>query len=106
MMEALVYRCSVQRSISPNTIPAPDQNRSKSAGSEAPKTICLARPPAMRDPMPHLVHHKRLRIEWGHCDPAGIVFNSRFFEYFDWSTWEMFETVLSVPRQDLFTTYD
>ena len=56
--------------------------------------------------MPHLVHHKRLRIEWGHCDPAGIVFNSRFFEYFDWSTWEMFESVLGVPRQDLFTTYD
>src|SRR5205807_722836 len=29
-----------------------------------------------------------------------------FFEYFDWSTWEMFESVLGVPRQDLFTTYD
>jgi 4-hydroxybenzoyl-CoA thioesterase len=56
--------------------------------------------------MPHLVHNKRLRIEWGHCDPAGIVFNSRFFEYFDWSTWEMFESVLGVPRQDLFSTYD
>ena len=56
--------------------------------------------------MPHLVHRKRLRIEWGHCDPAGIVFNSRFFEYFDWSTWEMFESVLGVPRQDLFSTYD
>jgi len=56
--------------------------------------------------MPNLIHHKRLRIEWGHCDPAGIVFNSRFFEYFDWSTWEMFEGVLAVPRQDLFTTYD
>jgi 4-hydroxybenzoyl-CoA thioesterase len=56
--------------------------------------------------MPHLVHHKRLRIEWGHCDPAGIVFNSRFFEYFDWSTWEMFESVLGVPRQDLFSAYE
>src|SRR5436309_14627969 len=61
---------------------------------------------SIRAPMTNLVHHKRLRIEWGHCDPAGIVFNSRFFEYFDWSTWEMFETVLGVPRQDLFTTYD
>jgi len=56
--------------------------------------------------MPNLVHHKRLMIEWGHCDPAGIVFNSRFFEYFDWCTWEMFEATLGVPRQDLFTTYD
>ena len=56
--------------------------------------------------MLNLVHHKRLRIEWGHCDPAGIVFNSRFFEYFDWSTWEMFEAVLGVPRSQLFATYD
>jgi 4-hydroxybenzoyl-CoA thioesterase len=29
---------------------------------------------------------RRLTIEWGHCDPAGIVFNPRFFEFFDWST--------------------
>jgi 4-hydroxybenzoyl-CoA thioesterase len=56
--------------------------------------------------MPNLVHRKRLLIEWGHCDPAGIVFNSRFFEYFDWCTWDMFEATLGVPRQDLFTTYD
>ncbi len=56
--------------------------------------------------MASLVHHKRLMIEWGHCDPAGIVFNSRFFEYFDWCTWEMFERALGVPRSDLFTTYD
>ena len=26
---------------------------------------------------------RQLTIEWGHCDPAGIVFNSRFFEFFD-----------------------
>src|ERR1700757_3336459 len=56
--------------------------------------------------MAKFVNRRRITIEWGHCDPAGIVFNSRFFEYFDWSTWEMFETVLGVPRQDLFTTYD
>lgn len=29
---------------------------------------------------------RRLTIEWGHCDPAGIVFNPRYFEFFDWST--------------------
>src|SRR5215510_11714349 len=51
--------------------------------------------------MPHLVHHKRLRIEWGHCDPAGIVFNSRFFEFFDWSAWQMFEAALGVRPNDL-----
>jgi 4-hydroxybenzoyl-CoA thioesterase len=38
-----------------------------------------------------------MRVEWGHCDPAGIVFNPRFFEYFDRGTWLMFATVLDVP---------
>ncbi len=28
---------------------------------------------------------RRVTIEWGHCDAAGIVFNPRYFEYFDWS---------------------
>ena len=26
------------------------------------------------------------RIEWGDCDPAGIVFNPRFFAFFDDAT--------------------
>jgi 4-hydroxybenzoyl-CoA thioesterase len=56
--------------------------------------------------MANLIHQRRLTIEWGHCDPAGIVFNSRFFEYFDWCAWEMFEAVLGVPRADLFAAYD
>src|SRR5215475_10003530 len=56
--------------------------------------------------MPNLVHRKVLTIEWGHCDPAGIVFNSRFFEYFDWCTWELFEAALGVPRAELFVAHD
>jgi 4-hydroxybenzoyl-CoA thioesterase len=51
------------------------------------------------------VHRRRLSIEWAHCDPAGIVFNSRFFELFDGSTWALFETVLGVAKQDLFATF-
>jgi 4-hydroxybenzoyl-CoA thioesterase len=31
-------------------------------------------------------NRRSLTIEWGHCDPAGIVFNPRYFEFFDWST--------------------
>ena len=56
--------------------------------------------------MANVVHRRQLTIEWGHCDPAGIVFNSRFFEYFDWCSWEMFEAVLGVPRAQLFAAYD
>ncbi len=39
---------------------------------------------------------RRLTIEWGHCDPAGIVFNPRFFEYFDWSTALLVSTALAL----------
>jgi 4-hydroxybenzoyl-CoA thioesterase len=56
--------------------------------------------------MANFVSHKEFKIEWGYCDPAGIVFNSRFFEFFDEGTWQLFETVLAVPRAELFATYD
>ena len=26
---------------------------------------------------------RTVRIEWGDCDPAGIVYFPRYFEYFD-----------------------
>jgi 4-hydroxybenzoyl-CoA thioesterase len=44
---------------------------------------------------------RQLTIEWGQCDPAGIVFNSRFFEMFDANTWLLFEAALGVKPQDL-----
>jgi 4-hydroxybenzoyl-CoA thioesterase len=51
------------------------------------------------------VLRRQLTIEWGHCDPAGIVFNPRFFEFFDASTWLLFEAVLGVKPEDLAATY-
>jgi 4-hydroxybenzoyl-CoA thioesterase len=44
-------------------------------------------------------------VEWGHCDPAGIVFNPRFFEYFDQGTWSLFEAALGVKPHKLASTY-
>jgi 4-hydroxybenzoyl-CoA thioesterase len=52
------------------------------------------------------VYRRQLTIEWGHCDPAGIVFNPRFFELFDASSWMLFEAALGVKQQDLAATYD
>jgi 4-hydroxybenzoyl-CoA thioesterase len=49
---------------------------------------------------------RRLTIEWGHCDPAGIVFNPRFFEFFDASSWLLFEAALGVKAQELAATFD
>jgi 4-hydroxybenzoyl-CoA thioesterase len=51
--------------------------------------------------MPNLVYRRQFTVEWGHCDPAGIVFNSRFFEMFDASTWQMFEAALQVKPHEL-----
>jgi 4-hydroxybenzoyl-CoA thioesterase len=42
---------------------------------------------------------RQFLIEWGHCDPAGIVFNARYFEFFDGNTWIMFERALGVKAQ-------
>src|SRR2546423_536033 len=51
--------------------------------------------------MAYLVSRTELMVEWGHCDPAGIVFNSRFFEYFDIGTWLLFEMALGVKRSEI-----
>jgi 4-hydroxybenzoyl-CoA thioesterase len=52
------------------------------------------------------IFRRQFAIEWGHCDPAGIVFNSRFFEFFDRSAWLMFEAALGVAPHELSTVYD
>lgn len=38
-----------------------------------------------------LTNRREIHIEWGDCDPAGIVYFPRFFEYFDASTTALFE---------------
>jgi 4-hydroxybenzoyl-CoA thioesterase len=55
--------------------------------------------------MAHLVYRRQFAIEWGYCDPAGIVFNSRFFEFFDWNAWLLFESALGVRPADLGATF-
>ena len=51
------------------------------------------------------IFRRQLTIEWGQCDPAGIVFNSRFFEMFDISTWLLFEAALGVKPHELAETF-
>ena len=56
--------------------------------------------------MTSFIYRRQLTIEWGQCDPAGIVFNPRFFEMFDASSWLLLEAALGVKPQDLARTYD
>jgi 4-hydroxybenzoyl-CoA thioesterase len=40
-----------------------------------------------------LINRRNVRIEWGDCDPAGIVYFPRYFEMFDAATAALFESV-------------
>jgi 4-hydroxybenzoyl-CoA thioesterase len=54
----------------------------------------------------YFTHVRPLLIEWGHCDPAGIVFNPRFFEYFDWGSWMMFNAALGMTSHEWLARYN
>lgn len=49
----------------------------------------------------NFLNRRQFTVEWSQCDPAGLVFNSRFFEFFDWGTWMLFEAALGVRPPDL-----
>jgi 4-hydroxybenzoyl-CoA thioesterase len=48
-----------------------------------------------------LVSHKKLLVEWGHCDPAGIVFFPQYLAWFDDCTTALFLDA-GMPIQSLF----
>lgn len=47
------------------------------------------------------VSRREVTVEWGHCDPAGIVFHPRFIEYFDWSCVVLFENSARCNKTEL-----
>ncbi len=47
-----------------------------------------------------------VRIEWGDCDPAGIIFYPRYFEIFDASTAALFEHALGITKHRMFETLE
>jgi 4-hydroxybenzoyl-CoA thioesterase len=66
--------------------------------------ICETRgPEASR--VASFINRRQLTIEWGQCDPGGIVFNSRFFEMFDASTWMLLEAALGVKAHEVLETF-
>jgi 4-hydroxybenzoyl-CoA thioesterase len=52
-----------------------------------------------------LTNTRQVRIEWGDCDPAGIVYFPRYFVFFDNCTTGMFEAV-GLPKPQLLKKYD
>lgn len=49
---------------------------------------------------------RKVRIEWGDCDPAGIIFYPRYFEFFDASTAALFEAALGITKFKMFESLD
>lgn len=50
-------------------------------------------------------HRRNVTIEWGDCDPAGIVFFPRYLAIFDSCTWAMFTAALGMKKRDLLTRF-
>jgi 4-hydroxybenzoyl-CoA thioesterase len=53
-----------------------------------------------------LTYVRNTRIEWGDCDPAGIVFYPRFFAMFDSCTTGMFSQALGMSKFEFIKRYD
>jgi len=51
-----------------------------------------------------LTNKKKIHIEWGDCDPAGIVYYPRYFAYFDNCTSALFEAA-GLPKHQMLKTY-
>jgi 4-hydroxybenzoyl-CoA thioesterase len=46
-----------------------------------------------------------IRVQWGDCDPAGIVFYPRYFEWFDASTILLFEKATGLTKIRMLEKY-
>ena len=53
-----------------------------------------------------LVNTRLVRIEWGDCDPAGIVYYPRYLAIFDASTTALIERALGMTKHQYLKAYD
>jgi 4-hydroxybenzoyl-CoA thioesterase len=52
------------------------------------------------------VHTRTITIEWGDCDPAGIVFYPRYFAIFDASTAALFAAALGYNKHAMLARFN
>jgi 4-hydroxybenzoyl-CoA thioesterase len=53
-----------------------------------------------------LINTSTIRIEWGHCDPAGIVFYPRYFEMFETCIAALFEHATGMTKYQMLKAYE
>jgi 4-hydroxybenzoyl-CoA thioesterase len=56
--------------------------------------------------MTAFTNRQTVRIRWGDCDPAGIIFYPRYFEIFDAATAALFERALGITKFEMFKAYE
>ena len=52
-----------------------------------------------------LIHRKKIQVEWGDCDPGGIVYFPRYFEYCDICTNALFVHA-GLPKPKMLKAYN
>ena len=52
-----------------------------------------------------LTHTREMEVEWGHCDPAGIVFHPRYFEWFDACAAALLDLATGEPKAATLRRY-
>jgi 4-hydroxybenzoyl-CoA thioesterase len=52
--------------------------------------------------MSSFTNTRMVRIEWGDCDPAGIIYYPNYFRIFDASTAMLFEAALGMTKFEMF----
>jgi len=52
-----------------------------------------------------LIAHRTIQIEWGDCDPAGIVHYPRYFFYFDACTAGLFQRATGMKKAEMLAHY-
>jgi len=56
-------------------------------------------------PREHMLTNKKtIHVEWGDCDPAGILYYPRYFAYFDNCTAALFEAA-GLPKHQMLKVY-
>jgi 4-hydroxybenzoyl-CoA thioesterase len=53
-----------------------------------------------------LVNRHQVTVEWGHCDPAGIVYFPNYFSYFDSAANALFLRALGLNKFQMLKQYD
>src|SRR5204863_734111 len=53
-----------------------------------------------------LVNTRAVRIEWGDCDPAGIIYYPRYLAIFDACTTALIERALGMDKREYLKAYD